>query len=144
MFIRKPALLLSLLLASLLPLSAAAERLPTTSPGADAARIIGSPGYAGRDLFEVNFLAINGRNIPPRHIIWLEPGTYQITVQIDAAHVMPPQRRLPQRAPGHNVIELELEAGKSYRILARYNRDEPDQDFTVILYSVDEMFATEE
>lgn len=144
MFIRKPVFLLSLLLASLLPLSAVAERLPTTSPGPEAAQITGSPGYSGRDLFEVNFLAINGREILPRQVMWLEPGTYQITVQIIAVNVMLPQRRWRTREPDHNIIELELEAGKSYRILGRYNRDEPDRSFSVILYSVDEMFATEE
>jgi hypothetical protein len=124
------------------PAAAEAQRVPTARPGPDAAQIIGRPGFPNRDIFEVNFVAINGVNIPPRQVMWLEPGTYQITVQIVAEFTRPkspgrPGRIIPRDPPGHNVIELELEAGKVYEIRGRFNRDDPDMPFSVILFKVE-------
>jgi hypothetical protein len=136
---RLTALALSALLALVAPLSAWASGVPTTNPGPHAAQITGSPPLRNQDIFEVRFIEINGNNIVPREFLWLEPGTYRIRVTILAEHTRPPQRRPgpPRDDPEHNVIELELEAGKTYHIRGRFNRDNPDQPFSVILHKVE-------
>jgi hypothetical protein len=128
-----------LLLAGLAPLAAHADQVRTVRPGPDAAQISGSPALRNQDIFEVRFIEINGQNIPRREFMWLEPGTYRIRVAILAQHTRPPQRRLgpPADAPDHNVIELELEAGKTYQIRGRFNRDNPEQPYSVILHRVE-------
>jgi hypothetical protein len=139
---RLTAFALSAVLALVAPLAAWADDVRTTTPGPHAAQITGSPGFPNQDIFEVRFVEINGNNIVPREFIWLEPGTYSIRVAINAKHTRPPQRRLgpPREELEYNVIYLELEAGKTYHIRARYNRDERnlrDQPYSVILYKVE-------
>lgn len=133
------AVALSAVLALVAPLSAEASTLPTTKPGPDAAQITGSPGLRNQDIFEVRFVELNGTNISPRRTLWLEPGSYRIRVLIVADHTRPPMQRLGPRpdAPDHNVIELELEAGKTYHIRGRFNRDNPDEPYSVILHKVE-------
>ncbi len=127
------------LLAALLPLAAQADRVKTVKPGPEAAQIVGSPGFPTKDLFAVTFVEINGQNISPRDVMWLEPGTYRITVLIEAAQTRPQQvRRRPRDEPGYNIIELELEAGKIYHIRGRFHRDDPEQAYSVILHKVEE------
>lgn len=129
---------LTVLLASLLPQAAQADRVKTASPGPESAQILGTPGMPPKDLFAVKFIEINGQNISPREVMWLEPGTYKIMVQIDAALTRPRQYRRPVDEPGYNVIELELEAGKIYHIRGRFHRDDPARPYSVILYKVEE------
>lgn len=141
MNVRQFAGLACLLLAlGLTQAAQAADPVPTTRPGPDAAQISGVPGLRNQDLFAVRFVEINGKTIIPREFIWLEPGTYRIRVAIDAAHTRrPPQRDIkPENEDAdQNVIELELEAGKTYQIRGRYNRDNPDQPYSVILHKVE-------
>lgn len=138
MAMRRLIFLLSAMLATLAPLSASADRVQTVRPGPDAAQIVGSPGFPTRDIFAVTFVEINGQNISPRDVMWLEPGTYRITVQIQAALTRPPQYRRPADAPDYNVIELEIEAGKSYHIRGRYNRNDRETPYSVILHQIEE------
>lgn len=121
------------------------ERLPTTRPGPNAAQVYGSPGQPAQELFEVKFIGINGRNINARDVLWLEPGNYELKVLIEASFARSSpgpgpsfgaRRRQPE---GYNIIEVELEAGKRYQILARFNRtpDELGRNYSVILHKVD-------
>ncbi len=142
MTIRHLYILLSLVFAVALSGSAFGqfERLPTTSPGPHAATVFGTPSYKAQDLYEVRFTAINGRQISPREALWLEPGTYELTVSIraDLGTTGPTALRRHQ-APGYDTIELELEAGKQYHVLARYHRSGEDAgQFSVILHRVEE------
>lgn len=125
----------------LLPLQAVAERVQTARPGPDAAQVSGAPGYPVRDIFEVRFVAINGKEILPRKVIWLEPGTYRIKVAIDARSPRPgirrPTQRHPGEAPEHTEIELEVEAGKTYQVRGRLNRDDRETPYSVILHKVE-------
>jgi hypothetical protein len=86
------------------------------------------------------FIAINGRQINPREALWLEPGTYELTVSILADFGSSGPTGLRRRqAPGYNTIEVELEAGKQYFILARYHRGGEDAgQYSVILHRVQE------
>lgn len=112
-----------------------ARELPTTTPGPDAARISGVPGQFDQDLFPVSFVEIDGRNIQPREHLWLKPGRYEVTVLIQArdgfrpASTPPGIRRNWDRASAAErraatTIDVELEAGKTYQIRARYNAEE--------------------
>ena len=130
---------LTAVLAGALSPTAQADRVKTVMPGPEAAQIVGSPGFPTKDLFSVTFVEINGQNISPRDVMWLEPGTYRITVAIDAEQTRPQQiRRRPRDEPGYNIIELELEAGKIYHIRGRFHRDDPDRAYSVILHRVEE------
>lgn len=118
-----------------------ASGLPTTSPGPGAAQISGVPGQVTQNLFGVRFVGIDGRNIAPREVMWLEPGRYELTVLVDAAFTRPPGPgiRRSQQQRGANTIEVELEAGKTYEIRGLYNRERPaDQAISVILWRVSE------
>ena len=144
MTIRHLHILLGLLLIVMVALSGSAfgqfDRLPTTKPGPNAAMVTGVPGYKAQDLYEVRFIAINGREINARQVLWLEPGTYEMTVSILADLGSGGSAALRRRqAPGFNTIELELEAGKQYYILARYHRRGEDAgQYSVILHRIDE------
>ncbi len=140
MFKLKLSTILPILLVALLPVSAQAEDFETVSPGPDAAKISGRPGIEVQDIYAVNFIEINGQNIIPRSILWLEPGSYTIKVQILATQPRPPASRAKrhQDYPGHNVIELELEAGKTYEIRARFNKGSEGPPYSVILHRVEE------
>ncbi|QKK03218.1 MAG: hypothetical protein HND55_11485 [Pseudomonadota bacterium] len=122
--------------------AAAQVMLPTTTPGPHAAHISGVLGKAGKEIFGVRFIEIDGRNIFPRSEMWLKPGSYTIKVLIDAAHSRrPPQfsgHREHRRPDSYNEIELELEAGKTYEIRARYDRSDEAVPYRVILYKVTE------
>jgi hypothetical protein len=133
------AIALSAMLAFIAPLPGLADTLPTTQPGPDAAQVTGSPGLPNQDIFEVRFVELNGTNIQPRRTLWLEPGSYKIRVLILADHTRPPMRRVAPRQedPDYNLIELELEAGKTYHIRGRYNRENPDPPYSVILHKVE-------
>lgn len=120
-----------------------AQRLPTTSPGPDAAVIVGTPEKATQDLFSVRFVGIDGRNIQAREIMWLEPGRYELRVAIDAnfSRMGPIRRPSRDRRTVDHVIEVELEAGKRYHIRARYNRGErdPAEAYNIIVWKVEEI-----
>jgi len=115
---------------------------PTTQPGPDAARLSGSPGKVTENLFEVRFVEINGESIQPREFVWLEPGSYEVTVAILANPTSP--RSVGARAGrdqgerGAVTIELELEAGKTYQVRGLLNKENPDQPYSVILHRIDE------
>lgn len=120
----------------------ALARVPTATPRPDAARLSGSPGKAVADLFEVRFIEINGERIQAREFIWLEPGSYTVKVTILADTTQPALRgasATQDHGPeGYNTIDLELEAGKTYHIRGRFNREKPDAPYSVILHRVDE------
>ncbi len=124
-----------------LSLPAAASGLPTTTPGPHAAKISGVQGQTLQDRFGVRFVGIDGRNILPRHVMWLEPGRYELTVLVDAAYFRPPVAgiRRSRQQSGANTIEVEVEAGKTYEIRGFLNREEPVENaLSVILWKVEE------
>ena len=119
----------------------ATASLPTTQPGPDAAHVSGVPGNSIKDIMEVRVVAIDGRNISPRAHLWLEPGTYELTVLIDVDSTQSThpgaaiRRNLPQD-PSHNKIEVALEAGFTYEIRALYHRDNRENPYTVVVHEV--------
>jgi len=134
--IRLHAILLSALLA-VSGLTAAA--VPTADPGPDSAQINGRPGSPNRDVFAVEFTAIDGDNISPRDVLWLEPGTYQITVRVDEEFTVSPawQINRPQTQDDYVSFELNLEAGKRYDIRGQYNRNSRNRPYDIIVDRVE-------
>jgi len=127
-----------------------ARDLPTTSPGPDAARVSGVPGQFNQDLYPVKFVEIDGRNIQPRDNLWLKPGRYELTVLIQATDGFRPSSKPPgigrnwdraskQERRAATTIDVELEAGKSYEIRARYNVEQRDAiPYSTVLWKVEE------
>ncbi|MEE4297272.1 MAG: hypothetical protein V2J20_11730 [Wenzhouxiangella sp.] len=152
---RRNAIKLIYLLAASLAFSsvAVARELPTTTPGPDAARISGVPGQFDQDLFPVTFVEIDGRNIQPREHLWLKPGRYEVTVLIQAtdgfrpASTPPGVRRNWDRASkaerrAATTIDVELEAGKTYQIRARYNAEEREGiPYSTVVWKIEESSA---
>lgn len=132
------------------PIAAVARDLPTTSPGPDAAQVSGVPGQFNQDLYPVKFVQIDGRNIQPRENLWLRPGQYELTVLIQAtdgfrpASTPPGIRRNWDRASKQDrraatTIDVELEAGKTYEIRARYNAEEREAiPYSTVLWKIEE------
>ncbi len=125
-------------LITLISLSTSSWAIETVNPGPNAAQINGTPGSPGRDIFEVRFTEINGDTIAPRDVLWLSPGTYQIEVLIDERFTTAPRRvyRQPNRSDDYVTFELELEAGKRYDIRGRFNRNDRDNPYDVIVDQV--------
>lgn len=142
-------LILSMLVSMSLATPLAAQVLPTTHPGPHAAQVKGAPGRITQDIYPVRIVEINGRNIQPRDVIWLEPGRYEMRVQVEI-----PNGPSTRRHPGDTLrwrnadaetrrealtIELDLEAGKTYEIRARYNRRETEGfAWSTVLWRVEE------
>ena len=127
-------------LALLLSLPAMAQRIPFAQPGADAARIVGQPGDPSKDIFGVRFVAVDGVNIPGngRETLWLEPGSYKLTV---LGTIRDPMARRITRArhdPGYNIIEVVVEAGKTYHIGMKYDRSLKRSPYSTVLYRITE------
>lgn len=148
-FRTSPFLFVAAALACWIALPASAQLLPTTQPGPHAAQINGAPGKLTQDLYAVRIVEINGRSIQPRQTLWLEPGRYDLRVLVDI-----PRGTAFPRHPGETQrwrradsetrrqalsIELEVEAGKTYQIRARYNRqDRRGVPFATVLWQIEE------
>ncbi|GEM_PF-942498 len=125
----------------------AGDRLGFTRPGSHAGQVIGDSERPGQDLYRVEFVEINGRNISsPRDVIWLEPGTYNIKARMMPRN--PPGmsfRPRHRQERGYNEIELVVEAGKSYYLAGKYDRSDRRSPYRLVLYRVnDEMVDTDE
>lgn len=109
-----------------------------SSPGADSAMIIGRPGREAQNMYPVEIIAVNDRDVVgQRQVIWLEPGKYTVTVR--ALIRNPPgttYRSRGQRNDGYNEIDLVVEAGKTYHILAQYDPTRRDSPYNTVLYRV--------
>jgi len=125
--------------ALLIALSPTLQAGPITQPGPDSAQINGAPETPGRDLFELEFIAIDGDNISPRDLLWLEPGTYELTVRVDKRYTTAPdwQIRQPNRDDDFVTFSIDLEAGKRYDIRGRYNRNDRRNPYDVIVDRVE-------
>jgi hypothetical protein len=117
---------------------------PLTQPGKDAAQIVGSPGYSIKNLYRVGFVEIDGeRLVGARDEMWLEPGRYTLTVDMfienppGGRHTL--MRSNLRDTSGYNKIELVVEAGKRYHVLAKYDREREGVPFRTVLHQVESM-----
>ena len=115
------------------------DELPFAEPGEESAMIVGALGRPAQYIYPVEFVEIDGKNIHPREVMWLEPGEYELTVR--AFITNPPGLRSNTRfreSEGHNVITVVVEAGKEYSIGVKYDNAEPTRPFNTVLYRVEE------
>ena len=117
---------------------------PLAEPGDDAAQIIGSPGYPIKNLYRVGFVEIDGENlVGARDMMWLEPGRYTLTVDMfienppGGRHTL--MRSNLRDTSGYNKIEVVVEAGKRYHVLAKYDRERKGVPFRTVLHQVESM-----
>lgn len=117
-----------------------ADRLPTTTPGAHAAMVVGALGEPGRDIYPVEFVMIDETNIFPREAMWLEPGKYELRVRTKARNPsgLRSVRGRLQENEDLNLIEVVLEAGKAYHIGAHYHNEDRRAPYSVVLYRVED------
>ncbi|MEM1079983.1 MAG: hypothetical protein AAGH65_00225 [Pseudomonadota bacterium] len=114
---------------------------PLTRPGEDAAQLIGQPGNPSEELYRVQFIGIDDRNITGnRDVLWIKPGRYTITVRMIVDR--PPGSNAQRRSRAadndteYNKIEIVAEAGKIYHILGQYDDEREGASYRTILYRV--------
>lgn len=115
------------------------DELPFAKPGKDSAMIVGALGRPAQYIYPVEFIEIDGKNIHPREVMWLEPGEYELTVR--AFITNPPGLRSNFRfreSEGHNRITVVVEAGKEYSVGVKYDNSEPTRPFNTVLYRVED------
>lgn len=115
------------------------DALPFAKPGKDSAMIVGALGRPAQYIYPVEFIEIDGKNIHPREVMWLEPGEYELAVR--AFITNPPGLRSGTRfreSEGHNRITVVVEAGKEYSIGVKYDNSEPTRPFNTVLYRVED------
>ena len=115
------------------------DELPFAKPGKDSAMIVGALGRPAQYIYPVEFIEIDGKNIHPREVMWLEPGEYELAVR--AFITNPPGLRSGTRfreSEGHNRITVVVEAGKEYSIGVKYDNREPTRPFNTVLYRVED------
>lgn len=103
------------------------------APREGRAMLSGRPGIPNRDLFPVRFFAIDGRNISPRDILWVEPGLRTITVQIPERFTESLINQQREKWPDYVDIELELKPQHAYEIRGRYNRTDRENPYDIVV-----------
>ena len=119
----------------------ASADLPFASPGKDSGMIVGSPGEEARDIFPVRFIAIDGQNIQPREVIWLEPGKYTLTVSSvirNPRGLFRTRRSRGLEDDGLNEIEVVVEAGKSYHVGVHYEGRDRRAPYSTVIHRVED------
>lgn len=97
------------------------------------AMLSGRPAIPNRDLFAVRFIAIDGRNISPRDILWAEPGLRTITVEVPRQFTESLINQKRETWPDFVDIELDLKARHAYEIRGRYNRTDRDNPYDIVV-----------
>lgn len=117
----------------------ARDELPFAKPGPDSAMIAGVVGRPAQFIYPVEFIEIDGRNIAPREVMWLEPGKYELTVRGFVSN--PPSLRSASRFrmdEGYNRIRVVVEAGKEYSIGMKYDNTSSVSPYRTVLYRVED------
>lgn len=133
------SLLAALFLAAGFPVLAQDDALPFAKPGEDSAMIVGAIGKRAQYIYPVEFIEIDGKNIHPREVMWLEPGEYELTVR--AFITNPPGLRSGVRSRSNednNRITVMVEAGKEYSIGVKYDASRPASPYNTVVYRVEE------
>lgn len=97
------------------------------------AMLSGTPGFRNRDLFEVEFVAIDGRNISPREILWVEPGRRTVTVRVPERFTESLINQRRQKWPQWVDLELDLLPDHGYEIRGRFNRTDRANPYDIVI-----------
>lgn len=123
---------------AILPLIAAGLLAAGSAVASQKAQINGSPGFEAGDVFGVEFTAVDGRNIPEREVMWLEPGEYEFTVRIPAKYTAAQvYRRSRIDTDDYATFAVKLEPGQTYEVRGQYNRTDKENPYDVMVHRVD-------
>ncbi|HSH26936.1 MAG TPA: hypothetical protein VK972_04070 [Wenzhouxiangella sp.] len=113
---------------------------PFANPGEGAGSIVGTPAQPARDIYPVKVVAIDGEQIIPREVFWLEPGKYTLTVS--ALITNPPglsaMRGRMYEDDDINKIDVVVEAGKTYYIGAHFTGKDRRAPYNTVVYRVED------
>ncbi|WP_376691449.1 hypothetical protein [Wenzhouxiangella sp. EGI_FJ10409] len=131
--------LVSGLAIGLMALPAAAGQ-PFANPGEDAGSIVGTPGQPARDIYPVKIVAIDGEQIIPREVFWIEPGKYVLTVSAEITNPggLSSMRGRLREDDDINEIEVVVEAGKTYYIGAHFTGKDRRRPYNTVVYRVED------
>jgi len=95
-------------------------------PGADWGWILSVPhAHSGEQLYKVRILAIDGAAQKELLRYAVAPGRHTVRVQMMLDVQWEPDFADAPRGPGWKELELEVAAGRTYQIAARFNADAP-------------------
>lgn len=131
--------LLVALAVGLVSLTAVAGQ-PFANPGDGAGAIVGTPGQPARDIYPVKIVAIDGEQIIPREVFWLEPGKYVLTVSAEITNPggLSSMRGRLREDDDINEIEVVVEAGKTYYIGAHFTGRDRRRPYNTVVYRVED------
>jgi hypothetical protein len=96
-----------------------------------AASVLTSPPGFADEYFQVDIAAIDGENIPARQWMELEPGSYEITVNVPARYTEPVVTFTRNAWSEQATFRLEAMPGVKYRIRGVYNRTDRDNPYDI-------------
>ena len=113
---------------------------PFANPGEDVGGIVGAPAQPARDIYPVKIVAIDGEQIIPREVFWLEPGKYAFTVSAEITNSggLKSTRGRVREDDDINKIEVVVEAGKTYYIGAHFTGRDRRRPYSTIVYRVED------
>lgn len=113
---------------------------PFANPGEESGSIVGAPAQPARDIHPVKVVAIDGEQIAPREVFWLEPGKYTLTVsaQIINPRGLSAMRGRVREDDDINKIDVVIEAGKTYYIGAHYTGKDRRAPYNTVVYRVED------
>ncbi|GEM_PF-3845714 len=85
--------------------------------------------FAGDDQFNVEFTAIDGRNIAPRDYLALDPGTYRLTARVPATFTSDQLYRPGNLDDDFVQFDIQLSAGDRFDIYGQWNRNNRAQPY---------------
>lgn len=95
-------------------------------PGADWGWILSVPhAHSGEQLYKVRILEIDGQSQKELLRYAVSPGRHTVRVRMMLDVQWEPDFADAPRGPGWKELELEVVAGKTYQLAARFDADAP-------------------
>lgn len=97
------------------------------------ARVFGGPPNLAQYVYEVELTAVNGEYIGPRSMLTLEPGDYTLTARVPAQVTEAAVGQRMRRVDEEVDFDITLEAGKDYRVRAKWHRTDFKKPYELII-----------
>ncbi len=101
------------------------------------ARVVGGPPNPAQYLYEVELTAINGERIIPRDMLTLEPGDYTLTARIPAQVTEAAVGQRKRRWVEDVDFDITLEAGQDYSVRVKWNRQNLQKPYELVIGTYD-------
>ncbi|MEM1081551.1 MAG: hypothetical protein AAGH65_08205 [Pseudomonadota bacterium] len=96
------------------------------------ASLSSSQAFLGGDEFEIEFTAVDGRNLPRRNYLALDAGRYVLTVRVPARFTVSQVERRREVYDDYVDVEVALEAGQSYAVYGLWHRQDRDRPYDLV------------